>query len=43
MKTLNELETQAILHMVEAIKALEQQLANAKKRIAELEELLKSK
>jgi hypothetical protein len=37
MKTLTEQETQAILSMAEAMKALEQQLADAKKRIEQLE------
>ena len=44
MKTLQELETQAILHMAEAVKALEQQLSDAQakltaahERIAQLE------
>jgi hypothetical protein len=37
MKTLTEQETQAILSMAEAMKALDQQLADAKKRIEQLE------
>ena len=37
MKTLTEQETQAILSMAEAMKALEQQLADAKRRIEQLE------
>lgn len=44
MKTLQEQQTQAILHMAEAIKALEQQLADAhmqlkqaNERVAQLE------
>ncbi len=38
MKTLQQQETEAILSMVELIKTLEQQLANAKARIQELEQ-----
>lgn len=37
MKTMQQQETEAILSMVELIKALEQQLAHAKARIEELE------
>lgn len=37
MKTLQQQETEAILSMIELIKTLEQQLANAKARIQELE------
>lgn len=37
MKTLQQQETEAILSMIELIKALEQQLANARARIEELE------
>lgn len=37
MKTLQQQETEAILSMVELIKTLEQQLANARARIEELE------
>ena len=37
MKTMQQQETEAILSMVELIKTLEQQLANAKARIKELE------
>jgi hypothetical protein len=37
MKTLTQQETQAILSMAEAMKALEQQLADAKRRIEQLE------
>jgi len=37
MKTKQEMETEAILSMAEAINALEQQLADAKKRVADLE------
>ena len=40
MKTLTEQETQAILSMAEAMKALEQQLADAKKRIETLETVI---
>lgn len=37
MKTLQQQETEAILSMVELIKTLEQQLANARAKIEELE------
>lgn len=37
MKTLNQQETEAFLAMVEAMKALEQQLAIANERIRQLE------
>lgn len=37
MKTNQQLETEAILSMVENMKALEQQLADAKNRIESLE------
>jgi len=37
-KTMQQRETEAILNMAECIKALEQQLANAKYRITELEQ-----
>ena len=37
MKTMQQQETEAILSMVELIKTLEQQLANARARIEELE------
>lgn len=37
MKTNQQLETEAILSMVENMKALEQQLADAKSRIESLE------
>jgi nicotinic acid mononucleotide adenylyltransferase len=37
MKTNQQLETEAILSMVENMKALEQQLADAKKRITDME------
>jgi uncharacterized coiled-coil protein SlyX len=40
MKTLTEQETQAILSMAEAMKALEQQLADAKRRIEHLESIV---
>ena len=40
MKTKQEMETEAILSMVEGMKALEQQLADAKKRITELETVI---
>ena len=43
MKTLSEQETQAFLAMAEAMKALEQQLADAHKRIKDLEDLMSSK
>ena len=37
MKTVSQQETEAILSMFDSIKALEQQLADAKARIAQLE------
>lgn len=37
MKTVQQMETEAILSMVENMKALEQQLADAKNRIEALE------
>jgi hypothetical protein len=37
MKTLQQRETEAILSMIELVKTLEQQLANARARIEELE------
>jgi len=40
MKTNQQLETEAILSMVEGMKALEQQLADAKKRIESLETVI---
>jgi hypothetical protein len=40
MKTLQEQETQVILSMAEALKALEQQLADAKNRIQALETVI---
>jgi hypothetical protein len=43
MKTEQQKETEVFLAMAEAIKALEQQLAVAKQRIADLEDLLSSK
>jgi uncharacterized coiled-coil protein SlyX len=42
MKTLQEQQTESILSMIEAIKTLEQQLADAKKRVAELEAIVVS-
>jgi hypothetical protein len=42
MKTLQEQQTEAILAMAEAIKTLEQQLAHATKRVAELEAIVAS-
>jgi uncharacterized coiled-coil protein SlyX len=42
MKTKQEMETEAILSMVEGMKALEQQLADANKRIDELEKVIAS-
>jgi len=41
-ETVGEQETKAILAMAEAVKALEQQLADAQKRIRDLEDLLKN-
>jgi hypothetical protein len=40
MKTKQEMETEAILSMVENMKMLEQQLADAKKRIETLETVI---
>ena len=40
MKTLQEQETEVILSMVETLKALEQQLADAKNRIESLEKII---
>ena len=40
MKTIQQQETEAILSMAEAMKALEQQLADAKKRIDDLEKVI---
>jgi hypothetical protein len=40
MKTKQEMETEAILSMVENMKALEQQLADAKNRIDDLETVI---
>ena len=40
MKTLQEQETEVILSMVETLKALEQQLADAKNRIQALETIV---
>lgn len=40
MKTVQEMETEAILSMAEGMKALEQQLADAKKRIETLETVI---
>ena len=40
MKTLQEQETEVILSMVETLKALEQQLADAKNRIESLEKVI---
>ena len=40
MKTNSQLETEAILSMVENIKTLEQQLLDAKNRIDELERVI---
>ena len=40
MKTNSQLETEAILSMVESMKALEQQLADAKARIVDLEKII---
>jgi len=40
MKTNQQLETEAILSMVENMKALEQQLADAKNRIQALETIV---
>jgi len=40
MKTVQQMETEAILSMVESMKALEQQLADAKNRIEALETVI---
>ena len=40
MKTIQQQETEAILAMAEAMKALEQQLADAKNRIESLEKVI---
>lgn len=40
MKTVAQLETEAILAMVESMKALEQQLADARNRIEALETVI---
>jgi uncharacterized coiled-coil protein SlyX len=40
MKTVQQMETEAILSLGEAMKALEQQLADAKKRIETLETVI---
>jgi glycerate kinase len=40
MKTVQQQETEAILSMVESMKTLEQQLANAKARIDDLEKII---
>jgi SMC interacting uncharacterized protein involved in chromosome segregation len=40
MKTVQQMETEAILSMVENMKALEQQLADAKARIDSLEKVI---
>jgi uncharacterized coiled-coil protein SlyX len=40
MKTIQQQQTEAILAMVETMKALEQQLADANKRIDELEKVI---
>jgi hypothetical protein len=40
MKTVQQMETEAILSMAEAMKALEQQLLDAKKRIETLETVI---
>jgi len=40
MKTVQQMETEAILSLGEAMKALEQQLADAKARIDELEKVI---
>jgi hypothetical protein len=42
-RTRQEQETQAILNMAKTIERMEQQLAEAKKRIIELEDLLTNK
>ena len=40
MKTVQQMETEAILSMMESMKALEQQLADAKARIETLETVI---
>jgi len=40
MKTVQQMETEAILSLAEAMKALEQQLADAKNRIESLEKVI---
>jgi len=40
MKTVQQMETEAILSMVESMKALEQQLLDAKNRIDDLEKII---
>jgi len=40
MKTVQQMETEAILSMMESMKTLEQQLADAKKRIDDLEKII---
>lgn len=40
MKTVHQMETEAILAMAEAMKALEQQLADANKRIDDMEKVI---
>lgn len=40
MKTLAQLETEAILSLMESMKVLEQQLADAKNRIDDLERVI---
>jgi uncharacterized coiled-coil protein SlyX len=40
MKTVSQMETEAILSLGEGMKALEQQLADAKARIDELEKVI---
>jgi hypothetical protein len=40
MKTVAQMETEAILSMMESMKALEQQLADAKNRIDDLEKII---
>jgi uncharacterized coiled-coil protein SlyX len=42
MKTVQQAETKAILELGEAMKALEQQLADATKRVTELEAIVAS-
>ena len=40
MKTVAQMETEAILSLVESMKTLEQQLADAKNRIDDLEKII---